>query len=190
MLDDSNINLAEELIPYIPPLVIRRLAKNTQRLSQAEAEIYSAAVLFVDIRGYSELAESFAEGEAEGSEELARFLNKYFDLLIRIITEHGGEVTKFAGDALLAIWPVPQDLARVGRAAREKLAQQVLSATQCARAIQKGSNELSRRDNSDSILRIGVAAGDVYAVHLGGILDRWEFLLSGELDFMKEQRED
>ena len=180
MLDDSNINLAEELIPYIPPLVIRRLAKNTQRLSQAEAEIYSAAVLFVDIRGYSELAESFAEGEAEGSEELARFLNKYFDLLIRIITEHGGEVTKFAGDALLAIWPVPQDLARVGRAAREKLAQQVLSATQCARAIQKGSNELSRRDNSDSILRIGVAAGDVYAVHLGGILDRWEFLLSGE----------
>jgi class 3 adenylate cyclase len=31
-------------------------------------------------------------------------MNKYFDLLIDSISEHGGDVIKFAGDALQVVW--------------------------------------------------------------------------------------
>ena len=37
-------------------------------------------------------------------EELTQVLNDYFGRLIDLITAHGGDVAKFAGDALLAFW--------------------------------------------------------------------------------------
>ncbi len=180
MRGDKDINFIEELSPYVPPLVIRRLEKTSSKSFQAAAEVYSAAVLFIDIKGYSELAERLAGQESEGVEELAQFLNECFNQLIRVITDHGGEVTKFAGDALVAIWPVPQSMSRVGRAAREKLSNLILTATQCALTIQRTCTKLIDIRKGESLLRIGLSAGDIYAVHLGGILDRWEFLLSGE----------
>lgn len=180
MQDGRGIDLVEELAPYVPPLVVRYLAEVRTTTPQAAAEIYSAAVLFVDITAYSAFAESLSDKESEGVEELAFFLNECFGQLIQIIREHGGEVTKFAGDALVAIWPVPHSMARVGRAAREKLSDLVLLAAQCALAIQEESSDFFEKNGGDTSLRIGIAAGDIYAVHLGGVLGRWEFLLSGE----------
>jgi class 3 adenylate cyclase len=174
------VNLLEELIPYVPPLVVRRLSEFPQPTSKPAAELYSAAVLFVDVNGFSELAENLAERGPEGAEELARLLNDCFDRLIQIISDHGGEITKFAGDALLAIWSVPPDLSRVGRAARDTLAEMVLRASQCALSIQSSADELLIRKERGSALQIGVGAGDIYVVHLGGVLNRWEYLLSGD----------
>jgi class 3 adenylate cyclase len=180
MQGDSNVNFAEELIPYVPPLVIRRLTAISLPSTKPAAEVYSAAVLFVDIKGFSALAENLSKRGSEGAEELALLLNDCFGHLIQTIIDHGGEITKFAGDALLAIWPVPADLSRVGRAARDILAKMVLKATQCAFSIQRSSDDLLIQRDKGSRLQIGVGAGDIYVVHLGGILNRWEYLLSGE----------
>jgi len=190
MSDSSELDLMGEFSRYTAPLVLRRLAKKGPGANEAEAEQYSAAVLFVDIIGYSAIAESFALRDYDGVEELAEQLNSNLGLLIRIITEHGGEVTKFAGDALVALWPIPQTISRVGSAARQKLSEMVLRATQCALTIQREGSILSWTDNGDPILRIGIAAGDVYAVHLGGVLGRWEFLLSGDPMVMMSQAKD
>ena len=35
---------------------------------------------------------------------LSRILNKYFSEQIAIVTKHGGDIIKFAGDALMAMW--------------------------------------------------------------------------------------
>ncbi|MFN2188187.1 MAG: adenylate/guanylate cyclase domain-containing protein, partial [Candidatus Promineifilaceae bacterium] len=177
---DHSINVVEELKPYVPPLVIRRLARSKVDSTQAAAERYSAAVLFVDITGYSALAEGLSHKRFEGVEELAAFLNQGFELLIQIVEEYGGEVTKFAGDALVAIWPVPQSMARVGIAARQRLSDHILLAAQCAFSIHERVTASLRSSDGESLLRLGIAAGDVYVVHLGGVFDRWEFLLSGE----------
>lgn len=37
--------------------------------------------------------------------QLAGFLNQYFSQLVRIIHRNGGDVMKFAGDAMIVIWP-------------------------------------------------------------------------------------
>ena len=40
------------------------------------------------------------------SSELIAWLNDYFAAIGRAITQHDGEILKFIGDAILAVWPV------------------------------------------------------------------------------------
>ena len=41
-----------------------------------------------------------------GGEKMAHALNKYFEQIGKIIRKNGGDILKFAGDALLVVWPV------------------------------------------------------------------------------------
>jgi hypothetical protein len=54
--------------------------------------------------------------QRSGADHMARIINTIFSLLISIIRKHGGDVIKFAGDALMAIWrpAVPSAQARQG----------------------------------------------------------------------------
>ena len=71
-----------------------------------EIDLDASAVLFADISGFTALSERLAAKGADGVEELTQILNAYFGRLIEVIVDHGGDVVKFAGDALLAFWPV------------------------------------------------------------------------------------
>lgn len=60
-----------------------------------------AAVLFVDIRGFTSL------GEAMTPEELGAFLSEYRSRLAQPVFAHGGMIDKFIGDAIMAVFGVP-----------------------------------------------------------------------------------
>src|SRR6185369_9533183 len=102
-----------ELLPtltsYVPALIARRLSENPAPLTEPAVERFPAAVFFADISGFTHLAERLAQQGPAGAEELSHLLNDYFGRLISIVTAHGGDVFKFAGDALLALWPVLKD---------------------------------------------------------------------------------
>lgn len=66
--------------------------------------------------GFTALTERLAKRGPNGAEELVTFLNEYFGMyiimiqystgaLISRVRLHGGDVMKFAGDALVALWP-------------------------------------------------------------------------------------
>ena len=167
------------LTSYVPALVVRRIAADHRPITGPTAERFGAAVLFADIRGFTAIADRLARQGQVGAEHLADLLNDCFGQLIKVVHEHGGEVTKFAGDALLALWPVSQDVARLGPEAREALSQMVIRAAQCGLAIQETLDIIEASDGTQLRLQVGIGAGDVYSVHLGGVLNRWEFLLSG-----------
>lgn len=59
---------------------------------------YRACILLVDVSGFTNMAQMFAV------DHFKTFINDYFTEIISIITSHGGEVAKFAGDALYAVW--------------------------------------------------------------------------------------
>src|SRR5690349_10073545 len=102
----SMTTLAENLTSYVPALVLRRLMTSTEGdLSLPYAERIPAAALFADISGFTALTERLAQQGPAGAEKLTAILNAYFGELIELITAHGGEIVKFAGDALLALWP-------------------------------------------------------------------------------------
>ena len=55
-------------------------------------------MIFTDIRGYTEFSERVAP------EVVIEALNEYFEVQNRIVVEHQGDVDKFIGDALVAVF--------------------------------------------------------------------------------------
>ena len=111
----TNPALTELLASYVPKLIQNRVAIDPSPIETPVAEEMQAAILFADISGFTVLTEQLAERGPVGVETLARILNEYFGQLIDIIHDYGGDVVKFAGDAVIAIWPVvPNDLSAGG----------------------------------------------------------------------------
>src|SRR5258708_39110951 len=107
--------LLDTFASYVPTLTLNRRAADPAPLVAPKYEHFSAAVLFADISGFTSLAEHLAEQGPEGAEELGGILNDYFGQLTALIAEHGGNGVKFAGDAVLAVWPT-RAVDRDGRA--------------------------------------------------------------------------
>jgi class 3 adenylate cyclase len=110
----SNPALADVLASYVPKLIQNRVAANPSPIDAPDAEDFQASVLFADISGFTLLTERLAERGPSGVEALARNLNEYFGQLIDIIHEYGGDVVKFAGGAVIAVWRITPDTPRFG----------------------------------------------------------------------------
>lgn len=158
------------LMSYVPALVLRRLAE-TPTLTAPHGERLRVVVLFADISGFTTLVEQLAKHGPSGVEEVSQLLNTYFGQLIDLIIAHGGDVVRFAGDALIAVWPTSSDReARIAAGER---------ATQCALAIQRQLQKYEAWPGQRLYLRVGVGEGRVYIAYVGGVFQRWEFLMSG-----------
>src|ERR671919_94527 len=106
----SNLTLTELLASYVPKLIQNRVILDPAPIESPVAEELQAAILFADISGFTLLTERLAEKGPTGVETLAHILNEYFGQLIDIIHDYGGDVVKFAGDAVIAVWPIVSDL--------------------------------------------------------------------------------
>jgi len=81
--------------------------------------IRDVSVLFADLRGFT----SFSERSSP--EQVVGLLNRYFSAAVPVIINHGGTVTTFIGDALMALFNAPAlQPDHVLRAARAGLAMQ------------------------------------------------------------------
>ena len=60
-----------------------------------------ATILFSDIEAFTRLTESL------GPAKIVDVLNAYFSRMVEILERHGGVVTQFQGDAILATFNVP-----------------------------------------------------------------------------------
>jgi class 3 adenylate cyclase/tetratricopeptide (TPR) repeat protein len=171
-------------LSYVPSLILRRLAVDPTPLPLPHREEFSAAVLFADISGFTALTERLVASGPSGVEQLTQILNDYFGRIIEVVTGHGGDVVKFAGDALLALW---QGVPGIGQ---EELATLVLRAGQCALEIQAavagwktGSLHIGCDGAAEEVrlsLRIAISGGEVRCAHVGGVFGRCEFVLAGE----------
>ena len=106
----SQIDKVAILASYSPRMVIERFQKDMTPPSCPMQTVFYGAVVFVDVSGFTKLSESLAEhyGTKQGAEKLNEYINEYFRLLIDAILDAGGDIIKFAGDALQVIWRVPE----------------------------------------------------------------------------------
>jgi class 3 adenylate cyclase len=149
-----------------------RFAGREAEIALPSAEDTSCAVLFADISGFTSLTERLAEKGAVGAEELTAALNRYFGQLIDIIDDFGGDVLKFAGDALLATFE--------DRRAGEDLTDASARATAASLVIQEQMLDFPEVEGTKLSLKIGLAAGDLRMLHLGGVFGRCKLLMVGE----------
>jgi class 3 adenylate cyclase len=156
---------------YVPELLVSRFLARQEPLAAPGMERFPAAILFADVSGFTTLADRLAQRGPAGAEALSDLLNAYFAELMALITGHGGEVITFAGDGLLAVWAATDG--------DEGLATATCDAGRCALAVQSALDGYQALDGLRLSLRIGVGAGEVMALRVGGVGGRWQLLLSG-----------
>src|SRR3954449_221213 len=83
-----------DLTPFVPRLLLGR-PPSAPRHWQVDA-----TMAFIDISGFTSLSEQLARRGRVGAEDLVSTLTRIFTLLMSA-TDDGGDVVKFAGDALL-----------------------------------------------------------------------------------------
>jgi adenylate cyclase len=71
-------------------------------IDRGEIEMITATILIADMRGFTHYSNTHPIANVLST------LNDFFDALVGAIEAHGGEVMKFIGDALLAIFPASQ----------------------------------------------------------------------------------
>jgi class 3 adenylate cyclase len=160
---------AQNLCCFVPVLVLRHLAESGRTELTAWRDAFPAAVLFADISGFTKLSERLGKRGPAGVEELTQILNDYFGDLIDAVISSGGDIVKFAGDALLAVWP--QD--------NRNHTSNIHAAAECALRAQGILKERQTRTGEALSLRIGIGTGMLSTATVGGERNRWEFLVAG-----------
>src|SRR4029450_5574027 len=82
-----------------------------------QGRLAEVSVLFADIRGFTLMA------EGESPQETVSMLNAFFSAMADVVFRHEGNLDKFIGDCVMAVWGPPSphadDPARALRAALE-----------------------------------------------------------------------
>jgi class 3 adenylate cyclase/tetratricopeptide (TPR) repeat protein len=113
------------------------------------------SILFLDLVGSTQVAERL------DPEPLREIMDRYFAACAGCVTEHGGQVEKFIGDAIMAAFGATvaheDDAVRAVRAAASALA-----------ALRDLSSEFTTRYQVTLEARCGVCTGDVMVITQGG----------------------
>jgi adenylate cyclase len=121
------------------------------QIRRGHTDTMNAAIWLSDLRGFTRLSDRLP------SEIVVDILNRYFDCQVEAIRRRGGEVLKFMGDGLLAVFPV------VGDGSAADICNQVLEAVQECRA---SVAELTYSEGGHTVERFRFGL----ALHIGTVL--------------------
>jgi adenylate cyclase len=158
--------LGRTVSPEVREAMRKSFASGELRL---EGQSTVATVLMSDIRGFTSLSE-----KAEPTTILT-WLNEYFGELVPIITNHGGVVDKFEGDAMLAFFGI---LPRLLPPEESAFAACQASVDMLA-VIDKINQRRALRGEPPLITGIGINTGDLIAGGLG-TADRLNYTIIGD----------
>ncbi len=126
--------------------------------------IIPAAILFADLRGFSAISDRLER------EAMADLLNTCFDAMVTPIARHGGEVLKFLGDGLLAVFD------REGHQDGDICFGALHAAVEAAKAV--GAVPVPDRPGECMQLDVALHLGEVYYGNVGAA-HRLDFTVLG-----------
>ncbi|KAI9208088.1 nucleotide cyclase [Polychytrium aggregatum] len=173
--DSAKAGLASDLSPPdLPPL--KPLAREG-----------FGVVVMADVSGYSKLTSMLAERGPMGAELLSKTMKGYLDQIIQTVLTHGGDIVKFAGDAVIVYWKIegpcdgtnisPNDPVSIARG------ELVVKACYCCldmlKKLGRYKINIPGCEIEDLQIHLGIGSGQLYDVHVG-MTDRWEHFIAGE----------
>ncbi len=141
------------------------LTRSGRTLRFLPGERREVTMLNSDIAGFSTLSQSM------DAEELVRFLNGYFQRMIRVVLEHGGNIDKFQGDGMLVVFGAPNPV-------NDHAVRALNAAVAMMREVELFNREQLEAGRSAISVGMGLDTGEVVAGHVGSD-DRMEFTLIG-----------
>ncbi|MDW8282706.1 MAG: response regulator [Myxococcales bacterium] len=149
-ISDATVRAAEEAARSEDPFAVR-------------ASEQHVAVLFSDISGFTGLA------ARHSPREVVELLNAYFDVMCPVIRQERGDIDKFIGDAIMAVFDdLPDDPAAL-RAVRAGLRMQ--------QALARWNSE----HGTELGMRVGINTGTVVRGDIGSRYVRREYTVIGDV---------
>lgn len=144
---------------YVSSALAREILDHRSDFLQSLGGVHrDAIVAFVDVRGFTRLAEGLAPVELVGE------LNSFLGRMTELVLESGGSVDKFLGDGFLATW---------GTLGRRTTAEEKLSAITCIRKMENVLSEMNRQravaGKFPWRIGVGVHAGPVVFGNVGSL---------------------
>ena len=93
---------ARDLSRFVPEEVAQKVIQSEEGAITGKGEVSDCTILFTDIEGFTSISEILTP------EQLIAALNRYFTLIAAPIHRHGGVISQFQGDAVLATFNVPK----------------------------------------------------------------------------------
>ncbi|SHM05687.1 adenylate/guanylate cyclase domain-containing protein [Roseibium suaedae] len=125
-------------------------------IKRGEGEWISAVVSFADLRGFTKLSNELPAAK------LVLFLNKYFGAMTEAVEAHGGEVLKFIGDEVMAIFPYETEEEAADAAKRA-----LLAARETGEKINQINLVNECTETPDMKVGIALHAGNVFFGNVG-----------------------
>lgn len=113
-----------------------------------------ATVLFADIRGFTAISESLEPAR------IVEILNEYFTRVSDVISDHGGMIDKYMGDAVMAVFGVPISKGKDAASAVE-------TAIQIQQLMVEMNRDAAARHWPELRIGIGITTGIVTAGNIG-----------------------
>jgi class 3 adenylate cyclase/predicted ATPase len=115
---------------------------------------FSAVGLFLDLSGFSSMTDSLMQHGQHGAEVLAGLMHGVFDPLVESIFEYGGKVVGFAGDGIMALFPLEDQ-------ANEVALRALAAAAEVQRHLVAHPLRQTLYGNFQFSVKVGLAVGEV-----------------------------
>lgn len=138
------------------------------QIRRGDGETIRAVIWYSDMRGSTEMADTLP------SDDYIRALNDYFEACAGAVLANGGEVSNFIGDAVLAIFSIPEGPVNEKQACERAFAASIEAESRLATINER------RKESDDPPLRFGLGlhVGDVLFGNIG-VADRVSFSVIG-----------
>ncbi|XP_016057847.1 PREDICTED: adenylate cyclase type 10 [Miniopterus natalensis] len=140
-------------------------------------DYFDGVLMFVDISGFTAMTEKFSTAMYmdRGAEQLVEILNHYISAIVEKVLIFGGDILKFAGDALLALWKVE----------RKQLKNIITVVVKCSLEIHElfGTQE---SDGPDIRVKIGLAAGHITMLVFGDETRNYFLVIGQTVDDVRQ----
>uniref|UniRef100_A0A8C2YLG5 Adenylate cyclase type 10 n=1 Tax=Chinchilla lanigera TaxID=34839 RepID=A0A8C2YLG5_CHILA len=165
---DSQDNTIVRLAAHLPDLIVY----GNFSPERPSVDYFDGVLMFVDISGFTAMTEKFSTAMYmdRGAEQLVDILNHYISAIVEKVLLFGGDILKFAGDALLALWKVE----------RKQLNNIITVVVKCSLEIHGlFENKDMEEEGLDIRVKIGLSAGHITMVVFGDEKHNY-FLVTGQ----------
>lgn len=134
-------------------------------MGEVRAREVDATLLFSDISGFTSMSATMSPAD------VVAILNAAFDALCVVIKEQGGDIDKFIGDAIMAVF---EDLP-------DRDEPHALRAARAAWAMQRSLDEYNADKPTPLVMRIGLNCGPVVRGDIGSRFVRRDYTCIGDV---------
>lgn len=167
-LSDKARETQQTLERYVGSSVSAQAAQKAARF-ELGGELRRVYVLFSDIRGFTSMTEMLKP------EETVDILNKMFTTMQEVITQNGGDINKYIGDAIFAYFRRPYS----NEAEASKMVLRTALRMQDRFELLNKNYKIAYSKPVDIGLGVGITAGTAIVGNLGSA-NRMEFTLIGD----------